>query len=85
MGVVQLPVPLQVLAGVNMSPVHDAAGQVAGVPAAVCLQAVGPVAVPVQVPSFPHGGAATQRESAPPAGMVPQVPFARPVRARLHA
>ena len=84
-GVVQAPIPLQVLAGVSMSLMQDAPGQVEGVPAAVSLQAVGPVPVPLQVPSFPQGGAAVQRASAPLAGMVPQVPLARPVRAMLQA
>jgi hypothetical protein len=84
-GVVQAPIPSQVLAGVSMSLMQEAPGQVEAVPAAVSLQAVGPVPVPLHVPSLPHGGAATQRESAPLAGMVPQVPLARPVRAMLQA
>lgn len=84
-GVVQAPVPLQLLGGVSMSFEHIAPGQVDVTPAAVTLQAVGPFPVPLHVPSFPQGGAGVQRVSAPFAVMLPHVPLARPVRAMLHA
>lgn len=80
-GVVQRPVPSQLLAGVNMSLAHDAAGQVEVTPAAKTLHAP----VPLHVPSFPQGGAATQRASVPLAETFAHVPFVPPVRVALHA
>ena len=74
-GAGQVPVPVQVAAGVKVVPLQLAARQdvVAGARAQVPL--------PVQVPVLPQGGAATQRESAAPAVTLEQVPLAAPVLA----
>jgi hypothetical protein len=80
-GVVHAPMPLQVLAGVSMSAVQEAPGQVAGVPAVTSLQAP----APSHVPLLPQGGAGVQRVSAPFGEMREQVPLACPVRAMLQA
>jgi hypothetical protein len=73
------PAPLQFAAAVAMPPVqlatrHDTV--------ATATAHRPPLA---QAPVFPHGGAATQRLSVPPAVTGAQVPLAPPVRAAEHA
>jgi hypothetical protein len=70
-GVTHEPLPLQVVAGCT-TPLEqdDPAPQL--VPEAVCLH----WPAPLQVPSFPQGGAATHRASLPLVVMGAQVPDA---------